>query len=77
LSAAALLFTFFVLFDQRRRLLIALGLMTIAVGFALLTAGCGGHHTPTGGTPTGSSTLTLTGTSGSLTNSTSVNLTVN
>jgi len=77
LSAAALLFTCFVLFDRRRRLSIKLGLMMSAVGLAILIAGCGSHHTPTGGTPTGSSTLTLTGTSGSLTNSTSVNLTVN
>jgi hypothetical protein len=49
------------------------GLFTIA----LLVFGCGSHHTPTGGTPTGSSKLTITGTSGTLNNSTSVTLTVN
>jgi hypothetical protein len=77
LSAAVLLFTFFLFFDRRRRLSIKLSLMTAAFGLVVLLAGCGNHHTPTGGTPTGSSTLTITGTSGSLTNSTSVTLTVN
>jgi hypothetical protein len=44
---------------------------------SLLVFGCGSHHTPTGGTPTGTTKITLTGTSGSLTNSTNIMLTVN
>ncbi len=43
----------------------------------LLILGCGSHHTPNGGTPTGTSKITLTGTSGSTTNSTTISLTVN
>jgi hypothetical protein len=49
------------------------GLFTVA----LLLFGCGGSgHTPTGGTPSGTSTITLTGTSSSLTSSTNLTLTV-
>jgi hypothetical protein len=44
----------------------------------LAVAGCGGGgHTKTGGTPKGSSNLTITGTSGNLTHSATVTLTVN
>jgi hypothetical protein len=43
----------------------------------LLIAGCGGSHSTTGGTPKGTSTLTVTGTSGTLTNSATISLTVN
>jgi beta-propeller repeat-containing protein/centrosomal CEP192-like protein len=44
----------------------------------LAVAGCGGGgHTKTGGTPKGTSNLTITGTSGNLTHSATVTLTVN
>jgi hypothetical protein len=50
------------------------GLFTLA----LLLFGCGGgSHTPTGGTPSGTSTIKLTGTSGGITSSTNLTLTVN
>jgi hypothetical protein len=54
--------------------------LTIVMLFVLLWAGCGGGlqtNTTVTGTPAGTYTLTLTGTSGNVTNSTSVNLTVN
>jgi hypothetical protein len=65
---------------RTRKLGTRLGLAAAAVVFLAL-AGCSGHstppHIPTGGTPKGTSTLTVTGTSGSLTSSATVALTVN
>jgi hypothetical protein len=63
----------------KERPLPRLSLLTTVL-LALLALGCSGggsQHTPSGGTAMGTSKLTITGTSGSLTNSTSVSLTVN
>jgi hypothetical protein len=54
--------------------------MAAAMASFLILAGCGGGHktpVPSGGTPKGTSTLTVTGTSGSLTSTATVSLTVN
>jgi hypothetical protein len=62
---------------REQRFAVRVGLSAAMVAFLAL-AGCGGSsHTPTGGTPKGTSTLTVTGTSGSLTRSATVTLTVN
>jgi len=61
---------------RRQRFAIRLSMAAAMVGFLAL-AGCGGGHTPTGGTPKGTSTVTVTGTSGTLTSSATVSLTVN
>jgi hypothetical protein len=62
---------------RRQRFAVRLG-MAAAMAGLLALAGCsGGQHTPAGGTPKGSSTLTVTGTSGKLTSSATVSLTVN
>jgi hypothetical protein len=62
---------------REQRFAVRVGLSAAMVAFLTL-AGCGGSsHTPTGGTPKGTSTLTVTGTSGSLTRSATVTLTVN
>jgi hypothetical protein len=63
--------------SRKQRFAVRLGISAAMVAFLAL-AGCGGgSHTPTGGTPKGTSTLTVTGTSGSLTSSATVTLTVN
>jgi hypothetical protein len=68
------------LLSWRSRFSTRMGTLVLTV-FVLLAIGCGGsQHTPpppSGGTPKGTTTLTLTGTSGTLTSSTSVALTVN
>jgi hypothetical protein len=68
------------LFSRRSKLSTSVGTLVLTVS-ALIAIGCGGgQHTPpppSGGTPKGTSTLTLTGKSGTLTSSTSVALTVN
>jgi Beta-propeller repeat len=61
---------------RRLRFAIRLSMAAAMVGFLAL-AGCGGGHTPTGGTPKGTSTVTVTGTSGTMTSSATVSLTVN
>jgi hypothetical protein len=61
---------------RRQRFATRLSMAATMVGFLAL-AGCGGGHTPTGGTPKGTSTVTVTGTSGTLTSSAAVSLTVN
>ena len=61
---------------RRQRFAIRLSMAAAMAGFLAL-AGCGGGHTPTGGTPKGTSTVTVTGTSGTLTSSATVSLTVN
>jgi beta-propeller repeat-containing protein len=72
---AALFLSMLVFFSRKRRLWT--GLWVTTAGLALLVVGCGGgHHVPTGGTPTGTSELTVTGTSGTLTRSVTVPLTV-
>jgi hypothetical protein len=61
---------------RRRRILLGLALVMCLV---LLWAACGGGGTPAGipaGTPAGNYTLTLSGTSGTVTHNASVNLTV-
>jgi len=55
----------------------ALPVLALTLGLAALTGCGGGHHNPAGGTPRGLSTLTVTGTSGKLTASATVSLTVN
>jgi hypothetical protein len=60
---------------KRRRWSMLLGLLVIA--FLLTGVGCGGTtHTRIPGTPTGSFTVTVTGTSGPLTHSTTFTLNV-
>jgi hypothetical protein len=62
---------------RKQRFAVRVGISAAMLAFLAL-AGCGGSsHTPTGGTPKGTSTLTVTGTSGSLTSSATVTLTVN
>jgi hypothetical protein len=62
---------------RKQRFAVRVGISAAMVAFLAL-AGCGGSsHTPTGGTPKGTSTLTVTGTSGNLTSSATVTLTVN
>jgi hypothetical protein len=70
---AALLLLFFL--PRSPRLRTRLGLAGALVVF-LAMAGCSGPHQKTGGTPKGTSNLTVTGTSGSLTSSATVSLTV-
>ena len=69
-------FSLLLLLARRQRFAIRLGMAAAMVCFLAL-AGCGGgHKTPTGGTPKGTSTLTVTGTSGNLKGSATVSLTV-
>jgi hypothetical protein len=69
-------FSLLLLLARRQRFAIRLGMAGAMVCFLAL-AGCGGgHKTPTGGTPKGTSTLTVTGTSGNLKGSAVVSLTV-
>ncbi|HXM13719.1 MAG TPA: hypothetical protein VN933_00675, partial [Candidatus Eremiobacteraceae bacterium] len=77
---AALAIGFLSLMNRRSRLSVKFGLLAVSLS-ALLALGCGGSHSappppPSGGTPEGTSTLTLAGTSGTLTNSATVSLTV-
>jgi hypothetical protein len=54
--------------------------LLVLFSFVLALAGCGGYNNPgggTGGTPRGTTTVVITGTSGSTTHSSSVALTVN
>jgi hypothetical protein len=70
-------FSLLLFLSRKQRFAVRLGISAAMVAFLAL-AGCGGgSHTPTGGTPKGTSTLTVTGTSGSLTSSATVTLTVN
>jgi Beta-propeller repeat len=70
-------FSLLLFLARKQRFAVRLGISAAMVVFLAL-AGCGGgSHTPTGGTPKGTSTLTVTGTSGSLTSSATVTLTVN
>jgi hypothetical protein len=70
-------FSLLLFLARKQRFAVRLGISAAMVAFLAL-AGCGGgSHTPTGGTPKGTSTLTVTGTSGSLTSSATVTLTVN
>ncbi len=71
-----LVFSLLLFLARRQRFAVRLGMAAAMVGF-LAVAGCGGHNTSTGGTPQGNSTLTVTGTSGSLKGSATVSLTVN
>ena len=71
-----LAFSLLLFLARRQRFAIRLSMAAAMVGFLAL-AGCGGGHTPTGGTPKGTSTVTVTGTSGTLTSSATVSLTVN
>ncbi|MGA2427434.1 MAG: choice-of-anchor D domain-containing protein [Candidatus Acidiferrum sp.] len=72
-----LAFSLLLFLARQQRFAVRLG-MAAAMAAFLALAGCsGGHHTPTGGTPMGTSTLTVTGTSGKLTGSATVSLTVN
>lgn len=64
--------------DRRKRLArfaSTLGLIVVATGLLAL-AGCGGYGGGSNGTPRGTSTVVITGTSGSTTHSASVTLTV-
>lgn len=71
-----LAFSLLLFLARRQRIAIRLSMAAAMVGFLAL-AGCGGGHTPTGGTPKGTSTVTVTATSGTLTSSATVSLTVN
>jgi centrosomal CEP192-like protein len=71
-----LAFSLLLFLARRQRFAIRLSMAAAMVGFLAL-AGCGGGHTPTGGTPKGTSTVTVTATSGTLTSSATVSLTVN
>jgi len=75
-----LAFSLWLFLARRQRFAVRLGMAAAMVVFLAL-AGCGGGShpvpVPTGGTPKGTSTLTVTGASGSLTNSATVTLTVN
>jgi len=71
-----LAFSLLLFLARRQRFAIRLSMVAAMAGFLAL-AGCGGGHTPTGGTPKGTSTVTVTGTSGTLTSSATVSLTVN
>jgi len=71
-----LAFSLLLFLARRQRFAIRLSMFAAMAGFLAL-AGCGGGHTPTGGTPKGTSTVTVTGTSGTLTSSATVSLTVN
>ena len=71
-----LAFSLLLFLARKQRFAIRLSMAAAMVGFLAL-AGCGGGHTPTGGTPKGTSTVTVTGTSGTLTSSATVSLTVN
>jgi len=76
--SVVLTITFVLLLSRTYRPAIRVGLLAASVSL-LFAAGCGGGQSPpppSGGTPKGTSTLTLTGTSGNLTNSTTVSLTV-
>ncbi len=75
------LFLLLLIFTRRRRLALVMGLLTLVlVGAGLVACGGGGGggggitHNP--GTPAGTYSVTVTGTSGSLTHSTSVSVTV-
>jgi hypothetical protein len=59
---------------KRRRWSMLLGLLAIA--FLLTAVGCGSSHSTIPGTPPGASTVTVTGTSGTLTHSTTFTLNV-
>jgi hypothetical protein len=61
---------------RARKLAGRLGFATATTLAFLAIAGCGGSHHATGGTPKGASTLTVTGTSGTLKGSATVSLTV-
>ncbi|MGO4212619.1 Ig-like domain repeat protein, partial [Terriglobus sp. YAF25] len=68
-----------VMIPRRRRFAPLLGVLLL-LGVAGVISGCGGGSSgssSTPGTPTGSYTVTVTGTSGSITQTTSVSLTVN
>ena len=69
-------FSLLLFLARRQRFAVRLSMVAAMAGFLAL-AGCGGGHTPTGGTPKGTSTVTVTGTSGTLTSSATVSLTVN
>ena len=69
-------FSLLLFLARRQRFAIRLSMAAAMAGFLAL-AGCGGGHTPTGGTPKGTSTVTVTGTSGTITSSATVSLTVN
>ncbi len=74
-----LAFSLLLFLARRQRFAVRLGMTAATVAFLAL-AGCGGSHpvhVPSGGTPKGTSTLTVAGTSGSLTSSATVTLTVN
>ncbi len=71
-----LAFSLLLFLVRRQRFAIRLSMAAAMVGFLAL-GGCGGGHTPTGGTPKGTSTVSVTGTSGTLTSSATVSLTVN
>ena len=73
---AVIAFLFFLCWIRMQRLSPKLGFVGL-LPLTLLLLGCGSHHTPAGGTPSGTSTITLTGTSGSLTSSTKLTFTVN
>jgi hypothetical protein len=72
-----LAFSLLLFLARRQRFTVRLGMAAAMAGFLALAGCSGGHHTPTGGTPMGTSTLTVTGTSGKLTGSATVSLTVN
>jgi hypothetical protein len=77
---ALLAFLFLSFSSRKSKFSTRMGMLVLTVSI-LLAIGCGGgQHTPpppAGGTPKGTSTITLTGKSGTLTSSTSVTLTVN
>jgi hypothetical protein len=70
-------FSLLLFLARRQRFAVRLGMVAAMAGFLALTGCGGGHHNPAGGTPRGLSTLTVTGTSGKLTASATVSLTVN
>jgi trimeric autotransporter adhesin len=73
----ALLLLFLLMRSQKLAARLSMGAAMVAF---LALAGCGGGkptRVPTGGTPKGASTLTVTGASGTLTSSATVSLTVN
>jgi len=53
------------------------GHLAVVLLFLFLAAGCGTNNSKTAGTPAGTSTVTVTGTSGTLSQSTTITLTVN